>query len=96
MNIRLQQYAGSLIALQRQADELERMLRDGVQRWAGQPCKAALADTLQAIVADSTSALALAGLGEGDRQWLNAKRDWAQAKMLEHGLEPTEAGRVEH
>ncbi len=96
MNIRLQQYAGSLIALQRQADELEEMLRDGIQRWAGQPCKAVLADTLQAIVTDSTSALALTGLCEGDRQWLNAKRDWAQGKMLEHGLEPAKAGLVEH
>ena len=96
MNERLCQYAGSLIALQRQADELERMLREGVQRWAGQPCKAALAHTLQAIVADSTAALALSGLCEGDRQWLNAKRDWAQDKLREHGLEPAEAGLLEH
>ena len=91
MYIRLQQYAGSLIALQRQADELERMLRDGIQRWAGQPSKTALADTLRAILADSTAALALSGLCEGDQQWLHAKHDWAQDKLRQHGLEPADA-----
>ncbi len=45
MNNRLYQYAGSLIALQRQAEEQERTLREGVRCWAGQPCKAALART---------------------------------------------------
>jgi len=85
MNNQLSQYAGSLIALQRQADELERMLREGVRRWAGQPCKAVLTSTLQAIVADTTAALVLPGLCEGDRQWLNAKRDWAREKQREHG-----------
>jgi len=86
MNERLYQYAGSLIALQRQAEKLRRMLREGVQRWAGQPCKAALASTLQAIVADSTEALALSGLCEGDQQWLDAKRDWAQDRLRDYNL----------
>jgi hypothetical protein len=92
MNERLYQYAGSLIALQRQADELEEMLRQGVQCWAGHPCRAALASTLQAIATDSTAALALSGPGEGDRQWLHAKLDWAQDKLREHGLEQADAG----
>ena len=95
MNERLYQYAGSLISLQRQAQDLQRLLREGVQHWAGQPGKTALASTLRAIVADSTAALTLAGLGEGDQQWLNAKRDWAQDKLREHGLGPAEAGLLE-
>ncbi len=96
MNERLYQYAGSLLALRRQADELERLLREGVQRWAGQSSKTALASTLRAIVSDSTAALNLAGLCEGDRQWLNDKRDWAQDRLREHGLDPADAGLLEH
>ena len=86
MNERLYQYAGSLIALQRQATMLERMLREGVRRWAGQPTRNALASTLEAMVADSTAALNLPGLCEGDNQWLNAKRDWAQNRLRDYNL----------
>jgi hypothetical protein len=41
---------------------------------------------LRAIAADNAATLALSGLGEGDQQWLNAKRDWAQDKLRDHNV----------